>query len=109
MQDVYPYIDENRDRLLDELFLLLKQPSISAHNQAVKECAQLLQRQIEQIGIPARIRPTAGHPVVFGEVNGVRRRRACDGGFPGEPSSPNTSCPTSSTSLWSQRASKSPG
>ncbi len=68
MQDVYRYIDENRDRFLDELFLLLKQPSISAHNQGVKECAQLLQRQMEQIGVPARILPTAGHPVVFGEI-----------------------------------------
>ena len=68
MREIYKYVDEHRGRFLDELFLLLRQVSISAQNQGVKECAQLLQRQMEEIGIPTRILPTAGHPVVFGEI-----------------------------------------
>jgi acetylornithine deacetylase/succinyl-diaminopimelate desuccinylase-like protein len=68
MKDIYRYVDENRDRFLGELFLLLKQPSISAQDRGVKECAQLLRRQMEEIGIPARVLPTAGHPIVFGEI-----------------------------------------
>ncbi len=68
MDGVFRYIDENRQRFLDELFLLLRQPSISAQNQGVAECAALLKRQMETIGIPTQILPTAGHPVVCGEV-----------------------------------------
>ena len=62
-----PDVDQHRDRFLRELYALLRQPSISAQNQGVTECAELLKRQMEDIGIPAKILPTAGHPVVFGE------------------------------------------
>jgi acetylornithine deacetylase/succinyl-diaminopimelate desuccinylase-like protein len=61
-------VQQNRERFLAELFALLRQPSISAQNVGVAECAALLQRQMEAIGIPARIVPTVGHPVVYGEV-----------------------------------------
>jgi acetylornithine deacetylase/succinyl-diaminopimelate desuccinylase-like protein len=68
MNPVYAWIDQNRDRFLRELFELVSQPSISAQNQGVRECAELLCRRMDAGGVPARILPTAGHPVVFGEV-----------------------------------------
>ena len=68
MQDIFRYVDQNRDRFMAELFALVRQPSISAQNEGVAECAALLKWQMEAIGIPARILPTAGHPVVYGEV-----------------------------------------
>jgi acetylornithine deacetylase/succinyl-diaminopimelate desuccinylase-like protein len=68
MEDTYRYIDGNRGRFLDELFLLLRQPSISAQNQGVTECAYLLQKQMQAIGIPAQVLPTARHPIVLGEL-----------------------------------------
>ncbi len=68
MQNIHRYIDENRDRFLDELFFLLRQPSISTQNQGVTECAHLLQKQMQAIGIPAQVLPTARHPVVLGEL-----------------------------------------
>lgn len=68
MDEIFHYVDQHRDRFLDELFVLLRQPSISAQNIGVTECAELLARQMQQVGIPARILPTAGHPVVYGEV-----------------------------------------
>ncbi len=67
MQDVSRYIEENRDRFLSELFLLLRRPSISTQNQGVTECAHLLQKQMRAIGIPAQVLPTARHPIVLGE------------------------------------------
>ena len=68
MKQIFGFVDQNRDRFLGELSTLLRQPSISALNQGVTECAELLKRQMEDIGIPAKILPTAGHPVVFGEL-----------------------------------------
>ena len=68
MQEVFSYVDANRDRVLRELFGLLRQPSISAQNVGVAECAALLAREMEAAGVPTRIMPTAGHPVVYGEL-----------------------------------------
>lgn len=68
MKDVYRYIEENHSRYLDELFSLLRIPSISTRNQGIRECAELLAGMMEQAGVPARIIDTERHPVVFGEL-----------------------------------------
>lgn len=75
MQEIFRYVDQNRERFLGELFALLRQPSISVANQGVTECAELLKGQMEDIGIPARILSTAGHPVVYGEVKAAGAKR----------------------------------
>jgi len=69
MQDIFGYVDQHRERFLNELFALLRQPSISTQNVGVAECAELLKRQMGDIGIPAQILPTGGNPVVYGELN----------------------------------------
>ena len=75
MREIFGYVDRNRERFLGELFTLIRQPSISAQNVGVAECASLLKSQMEAIGIPARILPTTGHPVVFGELASPEARR----------------------------------
>jgi acetylornithine deacetylase/succinyl-diaminopimelate desuccinylase-like protein len=65
---VHRYLDEHRDRSLELLITLLRQPSISAQDQGVKECAQLLAQLMRGLGIGAEIIPTATQPVVFGEI-----------------------------------------
>ncbi|RJQ57906.1 MAG: M20/M25/M40 family metallo-hydrolase [Desulfobacteraceae bacterium] len=62
------YIEENRARFLDELFTLLRQPSISTRNEGVQECAELLAGMMKHVGIDTRIISTARHPVVYGEI-----------------------------------------
>ncbi|HSB81068.1 MAG TPA: M20/M25/M40 family metallo-hydrolase [Candidatus Methylomirabilis sp.] len=90
MDEIFRYVDGNRERLLSELFVLLRQPSISAQNQGVVECAHLLKGQMEAIGIPARILPTAGHPVVYGELTseGARRTVLIYGHYDVQPADP---------------------
>lgn len=90
MQDIFRYVDQNRERFLNELFALLRQPSISAENRGVTECARLLKSQMEAIGIPARIVPTAGHPVVYGELkaDGARRTVLIYGHYDVQPADP---------------------
>ncbi|RPH98179.1 MAG: deacylase, partial [Zetaproteobacteria bacterium] len=75
MREIFGYVDRNRERFLEELFALIRQPSISAQNVGVAECAALLKSQMEAIDIPARILPTTGHPVVFGELASPEARR----------------------------------
>lgn len=60
-------IEQGRDASLEQLFRLLKQPSISAQGTGVEQCATLVASLLEEHGIEARIMPTAGFPVVYGE------------------------------------------
>ena len=39
MRDIFRYVDQNRDRFMAELCALVRQPSISAQNVGVAECA----------------------------------------------------------------------
>ena len=90
MNEIFRYVDQNRQRFLDELFVLLRQRSISAQNQGVTECARLLQGQMEAIGIPARILTTGGHPVVYGELksDGATRTVLVYGHYDVQPADP---------------------
>lgn len=62
------YIDNNRSRFLEELFTLLRQPSISTRDEGVQECAEVLAGMMNRVGIETRIMKTARHPVVYGEI-----------------------------------------
>ena len=66
--ELFEYIDAHRDRYLSELFPLLRQPSISATGEGMRECAEMLARDMQTVGLDTRILPTAGHPVVFGDT-----------------------------------------
>jgi acetylornithine deacetylase/succinyl-diaminopimelate desuccinylase-like protein len=76
MEAIFRYVDQHRARFLDELCALVRQPSISAQNVGVAECAELLRGQMEAVGIPAEILPTGGHPVVYGEMSAPGAKRA---------------------------------
>ncbi len=68
IERVHRYIDEHREEELETLKGLIRQPSISAQNKGVKECAQYLADVLRRFGIPAEILPTVTQPVVFGEI-----------------------------------------
>ena len=64
------YIQENKERFFQELFSLLRIPSISAkpeHKQDMYRCAERLVELLKEAGADeAGVYETAGHPVVFG-------------------------------------------
>lgn len=66
---VHRYIDSHRNESLEILKTLIRQPSISAQDAGVKECAQLLARLLTDFGIPAEIISTPTQPVVYGEIS----------------------------------------
>jgi acetylornithine deacetylase/succinyl-diaminopimelate desuccinylase-like protein len=65
------YIETNKNRFLQELFELLRIPSVSAvkeHNIDMVEAAEYVRKKLLEAGADsAEVMKTAGHPVVFGK------------------------------------------
>lgn len=71
MQEIRKYVNDNKQRFLDELFELLRFPSISA-NQSYKgemlKTAEFVAEKLKLAGADlVEICPTAGYPIVYGE------------------------------------------
>ncbi len=69
--DIKQYIEENKERFLEELFSLIRIPSISsieAHKPDMISCAQRWKELILEAGADkCEVMPTAGNPVVYAE------------------------------------------
>ena len=69
--DIKQYIQENENRFLDELFSLIRIPSISAlpeHNDDMLKCAERWKELLLAAGADeARIMPSNGNPLVYAE------------------------------------------
>ncbi len=65
------YVDAHRDRFLNELFDLLRIPSISTlpkYKKDVRRAAKYIAREMEDIGLKkVKVIKTDGHPLVYGE------------------------------------------
>lgn len=71
MDAVKEYIQDNKQRFLDELLDFLKIPSISAdpaYAGDVKRAAEFLADRMNEVGLDnVQLYETAGHPIVYGE------------------------------------------
>ena len=71
MDKVKDYIEKNKNQFLEELFELLRIPSISAkseHKKDIITCAELLKSHLEKQGFNnCEICKTKGNPIVYGE------------------------------------------
>ncbi len=71
MQETLNYINENKQRFVDELFELLRIPSISAdpaYKNDVLKCADVCAEHLRNAGADnVEICETKGYPIVFGE------------------------------------------
>src|SRR6266516_7734981 len=69
-RDIEKFLSDNDARIRNELFDLLRIPSVSAksdHNADTQRAAEWVKASLDRIGVPAKVYPTAGHPVVVGE------------------------------------------
>ena len=67
-------IDQDFDRSLERLFALLRIASVStdpAYKEQCRAAAEHVAADLDSIGFDASVRPTEGHPVVVGKVNGA--------------------------------------
>jgi len=71
MENIKNYIEENKQRFLDELFEMLRIPSISsesAHKEDMIKMAEHIRHKLMDAGAErAEVYPTDGNPVVFAE------------------------------------------
>ena len=72
MNKTQQYIQEGKDRFLNDLIDILKIPSVSAdsnHDEDTRTCANWVKNSMDQIGLSnTQLFETPGHPIVFGEV-----------------------------------------
>ena len=70
---MHDYIEQNKERFFEELFSILRIPSISAkpeNKPDMLRCAERLAELLRQAGVDeAGVYPTAGNPVVFARKN----------------------------------------
>ncbi len=71
MKDLKNYIEQNKDRFLEELFSLIRIPSISSKTENKADMVRCAERWKELIlasgADKAEVMPTDGNPVVYGE------------------------------------------
>ncbi|MBS9765940.1 MAG: dipeptidase [Flavobacteriaceae bacterium] len=71
MESTKKYVEENKERFINELINLLKFPSVSAdsaYNQDVLETAEVVKNALESAGCDkVEICDTPGYPIVYGE------------------------------------------
>jgi acetylornithine deacetylase/succinyl-diaminopimelate desuccinylase-like protein len=66
ISQLYAWVDEHKDELIEEFRRVVKQPSCSAQNTGVRECAELLAGIMKDLGIESKVMPSEGQPFVYG-------------------------------------------
>jgi acetylornithine deacetylase/succinyl-diaminopimelate desuccinylase-like protein len=69
LEKVYGYIDAHKQKFLKDLIKLVKQPSVSARNEGIKECAELVEEMMKAAGLSVlTLREEGSNPLVYGEI-----------------------------------------
>ena len=69
IKKVLQHVDKNMNVLVNDLCILIQQPSVSAKNQGIKKCANLVKNTLKKSGIKAEILSTKNYPpIVYGEI-----------------------------------------
>ena len=70
------HIDSNMNTLISDLQTLIQQPSVSAKNEGIEECAMLVKKMLTKSGISAEIlRLKKGvAPIVYGEIKSKKNK-----------------------------------
>ncbi len=74
MNDVFAVIDERKDVYMGWLKEICALPSVAAQGRGMEETADYVENLLGSIGANVRQIPTAGYPVIFGEIAGKDER-----------------------------------
>jgi acetylornithine deacetylase/succinyl-diaminopimelate desuccinylase-like protein len=70
------YAERNRSKFVSELKEVVSQPSISAQNVGLKDCAEIVREKMTRLGIKTRLIKIPGGPdLVYGELYGEKDAR----------------------------------
>jgi acetylornithine deacetylase/succinyl-diaminopimelate desuccinylase-like protein len=78
VEKAFQYIDDNRERILDELNEFIRFPSISAQSERREDlidCARWLTDHFSKLGLEAELIETKGHPIVKARAKGRSDKR----------------------------------
>lgn len=65
VEEVYQYIEANKDMYIQWLQDICRQPSVAAQNRGIKETAEMVGNYLKQLGAEVEQIPTSGNPVVY--------------------------------------------
>ena len=66
----------NSEKFIKELIRLVRQPSVSAKNEGLKECAEIVEKMMKEVGLSTTVIPEKeGNPIVFGEIKGKKAKK----------------------------------
>ena len=70
MKKILKYAVSNKNNMISELQLLIRQPSVSAKNEGIEKCAKLVQKLLKKSGIKSELVRIGKNiaPIVYGEV-----------------------------------------
>ncbi len=74
MKDIFAYINKHSDLYVKKLQTLCRQPSVAAQEWGMEETAAMVAAMLGELGARVRMIPTAGYPVVYGELPGESRK-----------------------------------
>lgn len=66
LEQVFAYIESNREAFIARLLDYVRHPSISAHNTGIREVADMLVEMLRGLGMEAETVATRNHPMVLG-------------------------------------------
>jgi acetylornithine deacetylase/succinyl-diaminopimelate desuccinylase-like protein len=76
LEKIYDYVDANSEKFIKDLVRLVKQPSVSAKKEGLKECADIVEKMMKEVGLSTKVIPEKeGNPVVFGEIKGKKAKK----------------------------------
>ncbi len=67
LSDLFAHVERHQTEFYDRLVDYLRRPSISAHGTGIAETAAYIAAFLTEIGVPARVVPTDGWPMVLAE------------------------------------------
>jgi acetylornithine deacetylase/succinyl-diaminopimelate desuccinylase-like protein len=70
------YVKDNMNKFAKEIVMLASQPSVSARNEGVEECALLVEKMLKEIGATTKVLKMEGAaPLIYGEVKSTRSNK----------------------------------
>ncbi len=70
LNELDQHIEEHLEHWIEQLGRLCAQPSISAQNAGIDDCADLVAEMLRESGFDAEVMPSNGYPVVYGAGDG---------------------------------------
>ena len=74
MDKIFEYIEKNSEKIVEDLFELCRQPSISTTDIGIEEMAQLMQRRLKKTGFEVTRHETSHNPILTGFLKGTSEK-----------------------------------